>query len=112
MSEEEKRTLKELQRKAEQEEKDKKKIKRGLTDKVSIAVAVLTVAAFIFSALLMWKTNDTSALPQFIISAAGFGTIVLSAAIAKNTYEKKIQFGSEEIHLNENRYDEAGINGN
>ena len=82
--------------------------KRGLTDKVFIAVAVFTVAAFIYSALLMWVTKDTSGLAYFIPAVAGFGTIVLTSIVAKNTVEKKYQFGDKgsEVQLNENRYEE------
>lgn len=84
----------------------KQKKKRGLTDKISILIAILTISAFIYAAVLMWHTRDTSALPQFIISSAGFGTIVLTAAISKNAYEKKLQFGPQESFLNDDRYNE------
>lgn len=69
--------------------------KRGLTDKIFIAVSVFTVAAFIFSAALMWVTKDTSGLAYFIPSVAGFGTIVLTAIVTKNTVEKRYQFGND-----------------
>lgn len=88
-------TDKEILEKAEEIKKAKNK--RGLTDKVFIAVAVFTVAAFIFSATLMWVTKDTSGLAYFIPSVAGFGTIVLTAIVAKNTTEKKYQFGNQDV---------------
>lgn len=88
-------TDKEILARAEEIKKAKKK--RGLTDKIFIAVAVFTVAAFIFSAGLMWVTKDTSGLAYFIPSVAGFGTIVLTAIVAKNTTEKKYQFGNQEV---------------
>lgn len=88
-------TDKEILAKAEEIKKAKKK--RGLTDKIFIAVAVFTVAAFIFSAMLMWVTKDTSGLAYFIPSVAGFGTIVLTAIVAKNTTEKKYQFGNQDV---------------
>ncbi len=88
-------TDKEILAKAEEIKKAKKK--RGLTDKIFIAVAVFTVAAFIFSAVLMWVTKDTSGLAYFIPSVAGFGTIVLTAIVAKNANDKKYQFGNQEV---------------
>lgn len=88
-------TDKEILEKAEAIKKGKKK--RGLTDKIFIAVAVFTVAAFIFSAVLMWVTKDTSGLAYFIPSVAGFGTIVLTAIVAKNANDKKYQFGNQEV---------------
>lgn len=88
-------TDKEILEKAEEIKKAKKK--RGLTDRVFIAVAVFTVAAFIFSAVLMWVTKDTSGLAYFIPSIAGFGTIVLTAIVAKNANDKKYQFGSQDV---------------
>lgn len=88
-------TDKEILEKAEEIRKAKKK--RGLTDRVFIAVAVFTVAAFIFSAVLMWVTKDTSGLAYFIPSIAGFGTIVLTAIVAKNANDKKYQFGNKEV---------------
>lgn len=88
-------TDKEILEKAEAIKKAKKK--RGLTDKIFIAVAVFTVAAFIFSAVLMWVTKDTSGLAYFIPSVAGFGTIVLTAIVAKNANDKKYQFGNQEV---------------
>lgn len=88
-------TDKEILKKAEEIKKAKKK--RGLTDRVFIAVAVFTVAAFIFSAVLMWVTKDTSGLAYFIPSVAGFGTIVLTAIVAKNANDKKYQFGSQDV---------------
>ena len=109
MTKEEKKMLKSLQDKEKKEESYKsKKSARGLTDKVFIAVAVFTVAAFIYSALLMWVTKDTSGLAYFIPAVAGFGTIVLTSIVAKNTVEKKYQFGDKgsEVQLNENRYEE------
>lgn len=88
-------TDKEILEKAEEIRRSKKK--RGLTDRVFIAVAVFTVASFIFSAVLMWVTKDTSGLAYFIPSIAGFGTIVLTAIVAKNANDKKYQFGNQEI---------------
>lgn len=88
-------TDKEILEKAEEIRRSKKK--RGLTDRVFIAVAVFTVAAFIFSAMLMWVTKDTSGLAYFIPSIAGFGTIVLTAIVAKNANDKKYQFGNQEV---------------
>ena len=107
MTSEEKEMLKKLQKKARNEENERSK-KRGLTDKIFIAVAVFTVAAFIYAAMLMWKTEDTSGLAYFIPSVAGFGTIVLTAIVAKNTVEKKIQFGNQDqvVNLNKSRYEE------
>lgn len=88
-------TDKEILEKAEEIRKAKKK--RGLTDKIFIAVAVFTVAAFVFSAVLMWVTKDTSGLAYFIPSVAGFGTIVLTAIVAKNANDKKYQFGNQDV---------------
>lgn len=88
-------TDKEILTRAEEIKKAKKK--RGLTDKIFIAVAVFTVAAFIFAAALMWVTKDTSGLAYFIPSVAGFGTIVLTAIVAKNANDKKYQFGNQEV---------------
>ena len=45
----------------------------------------------------MWVTKDTSGLAYFIPSVAGFGTIVLTAIVAKNTTEKKYQFGNQDV---------------
>ena len=87
-------TDKEILAKAEEIKKAKKK--RGLTDKISIAVAIFVVAAFIFAAALMWVTKNTDRLDTFIISASGFGTIVLTAIVAKNANDKKYQFGNQE----------------
>lgn len=67
--------------------KKKRKAKRGLTDKLFIAVAVFTVTAFIYSAVLMWVTKDTSGLAYFLPASAGFGTIVMTAIIDKNKKE-------------------------
>ena len=87
-------TDKEILAKAEEIKQAKRK--RGLTDKISVAVAVFVVAAFIFAAALMWVTKNTDRLDTFIISASGFGTIVLTAIVAKNANDKKYQFGNQE----------------
>lgn len=75
----------------------KKNNKRGLTDKISIAVAVFVVLSFLFAAALMWKTGDTSGLAYFLPSVAGFGTIVLTSIVNKNKREKELMYSNEEV---------------